>query len=84
MTLDIDQQLVINQVTSAKIGTNNVNKDFLSNSSEDNFVKRGVNSTSQRCLVIWTAFIPQQILADIYRGMTVKSMWGFSLLGAKG
>lgn len=68
MSLDIDLQLVIDHVKSAKIGANNINKDFLSQSSEDDFVRRGKNSTSQRCLVIWISFIPSKILADIYKG----------------
>jgi hypothetical protein len=68
MALDIDLQLVISHVKSASVGANNINKDFLLPSAEDDFVKRGVNSTSQRCLVVWTTYISPQLMAEFYKG----------------
>lgn len=66
---DFEEDIITKEVKATKIGSYNVNKDFLLPTNEDRFVKRGVNSISSRSVVIWTSFIPPELLANIEKGI---------------
>jgi hypothetical protein len=67
--IDIDEDDIAKQVKASNVGSTQVNKDFLSSTKKDLFVKRGVNSDNQRSIVIWSSFIPSSLLAELERGM---------------
>ena len=45
----------------AKMGNHNVAKDFVSANSNTCVVKRGVNSHSRKCTVIWLCDLPEDV-----------------------
>ena len=55
-------------IKSSKCGRTNVNKDFLSPTSKDRFVKRNVNHVSKRAAVIYTSFISTPLLKELEEG----------------
>lgn len=67
--LQFDEDSIIKGIKASNTGSNNINKDFLLPTKRDSFVKRGVNSVSARSAVIWTSFIPPEILTELEKGM---------------
>ena len=70
--LHFEEELIVNKIKATKVGGAKVNKDFLSPTKGDSFVKRGVNSLSCRSVVIWNSFIAPEILQDIQQGINNK------------
>lgn len=71
--LHFEENDIIKEIKTTKIGSVNVNEDFLLPTKTDSFVKRGVNSVSARSVVIWTSLIPPAILIDIQKGIMIKT-----------
>ena len=62
--IGIEEEDIAKQVKASNIGGTQVNKEFLSPTKRDLFIKRGVNSDNQRSVVIWSSFIPS-LLANL-------------------
>ena len=52
----------------SKMGVNHVARDFVSKNSTSSIIKRGVNSYSRKCSVLWIDTIPNDLAYKIEQG----------------
>lgn len=69
--LNFDPAVIRRCVKDYDLGKSNVTKDFVPASSTKLIIKRGVNSYSRKCTVIWLESLPKDTQEDIVAGMIV-------------
>ena len=55
-------------IKTSKMGINHVAHDFVPKNSTDSNIKRGVNSYSRKCSVLWVDVIPKDLAYEIEQG----------------
>ncbi len=73
--LSADASTIKKAVKTGAVGGHNVAKDFVPPKSEDPSIRRGTNSHSRKCTIVWLEKLPTNLQQSLLQGIINTSLF---------